>query len=378
MRQAWMSALTGFCAALAGFAACAQGQVVVGTTFTATGPNAPIGLPGRNAALLYPDRIGGLPAKVVALDDGCDPTLATRNMRKLVEEDHADVIIGSSCTPACLALAEVAAERKVAQICMAPVSVKNPWAFFVPQPALLMTDAVIQHMKTNGVKTVAFIGFSDGWGDLNYDALVKLAPGAGIQVLSNERYARADTSVNAQILKIMALRPDAVYVGASAAPAALPSIALAERGYRGRVYQSPAVVNPDFLRVGGKSVEGVIAPTGPFAVRDQLPESNPTRAASLEFERLYNARYGAGSVNPFAAYAWDGYLWLQAAIPVAARKAAPGTPAFRAALRDALENLHDVAGGHGVYSTSAQDHNGVDERGRVLVRVEGGTFKLLP
>jgi len=364
-------------ALLAAFASTVSADVVIGGTFTATGPNAPIGGPGKNAMAIYPSVIGGQAAKVIVLDDGCDPTVAARNMRKLVEEEKADVVIGSSCTPACLALAEIAAERKTAQICMAPVPIRNPWAFSLPQSAMLTTDAVVEHMKANGVKTAAFIGFADGWGDLNYDALMKLAPAAGIKVLANERYARNDTSVTAQVLKIIAAAPDAVYVGASAAPAALPSISLAERGYRGRVYHSPAVLNADFLRVGGKSVEGIIAPTGPFSVRDQLPDSNPTKRLSLEFARIYDAKYGPGTVNAFGAYAWDGYLWLNAAIPVAMKKAAPGTLEFRQALRDALEGLKEVPGTHAVYTLSPTDHNGVDRRGRVLVRVENGAFTLL-
>jgi len=361
----------------AGLAAAAHADIVIGGTFTATGPNAPIGGPGKNAMAIYPSVIGGQPVKVIVLDDACDPTVAARNMRKLVEEEKADVVIGSSCTPACLAVSEIAGERQTAQICMAPMPIRNPWAFSLPQSAMLTTDAVVEHMKASGVKTAAFIGFADGWGDLNYEALTRLAPAAGIKVVTNERFARNDTSVTAQVLKIIAANPDAVYVGASAAPAALPSISLVERGYRGQVYHSPAVLNPDFLRVGGRSVEGIIAPTGPFSVRDQLPDGSPAKRLSQEFARLYDAKYGPGTVNAFAAYAWDGYLWLDAAIPVAVKKARPGTPEFRQALRDALEGLNEVAGTHAVYTLSPSNHNGVDRRGRVLVRVENGAFKLL-
>jgi len=358
--------------------AASAAEVVIGASFNATGPNAPIGIPGRNAMLLYPSVIGGQQARVIVLDDACDPTTAARNMRKLVEEEKVDVVIGSSCTPGCLAMQEIAAERKTPQVCMSPVPIPNPWAFTVPQQPTLTTDAVVEHMKASGVKSVAFIGFSDGWGDLNYNSLVKLAPEAGIKVLTNERFARVDTSVSAQVLKMISVRPDAVYVGASAAPAALPSIALTERGFKGAVYHSPAVLNPDFLRVGGKAVEGIIAPTGPFAVWSQLPESNPTRKVSAEFAKLYDAKYGAGTVNAFGAYAWDGYIWLNAAIPQAMRKAQPGTAEFREALRDAFENMKEVVGTHGVYTLSPTNHNGMDRRARVLVRVENGAFKLLP
>ncbi len=354
-----------------------RADIVVGGTFTATGPNTPIGAPGKNAFAIFPETIAGQHVKYIGLDDACDSTLAAKNMRKLTEEDKVDVVVGTSCTPGCLAMADVAQERKTAQVCLAPLPPRNPWVFSVPQSAQIMIEGLVEHMKAHGAKSVAFIGFSDGWGDLNYDALNKLAPAAGIKVITNERYARADTSVTPQVLKMFSLNPDVVYVGASAAPAALPSIALAERGYKGQVYHSPAVANPDFLRVGGKAVEGSLVATGPFLVRDQLPDSNLSKKPGLEFARLYDARYGAGSVTPFGAYAWDVYLWLNAAIPVALKQGKPGTVEFRQALRDALENLHDVAGTHAIYSTSASDHSGVDARGRVIVRVENGAFRLV-
>jgi branched-chain amino acid transport system substrate-binding protein len=364
-------------AALAGLAAPVRAELVIGGTFNATGPNAPIGIPGKNAFSLYPATIAGQPVKYISLDDACDPTQAARNMRRFTEEDKADIVVGSTCTPGCMAMGDVALEHRTAHICLSPIVPRNPWAFTLPQTPQLMVDGLVEHMKAGGAKTVAYIGFSDGWGDLNYDALMKFAPAAGIKVLSNERYARPDTSVTPQVLKIFSLNPDVVYVGASAAPAALPSIALAERGYRGRIYHSPAVVNPDFLRVGGKAVEGSLIATGPFAVREQLPDSHPTKKAGLAFASLYDAKFGAGTVNPFAAYSWDALQWLNAAVPVALKKAQPGTPAFREALREAIENLREVAGTHAVYTLSPANHNGVDGRGRVIVRVENGAFRLV-
>ena len=358
-------------------ATSAQAEIVIGGTFNATGPNAPIGVPGKNAFSLYPTSIAGQSIRYITLDDGCDPTLTAKNMRKLTEEDKVDVVVGSTCTPGCMSMGDVALERKTAHVCLSPIQVRNPWAFTLPQSPLLMVDGLVEHMKANAVKSVAYIGFSDGWGDLNYEALMKFSPPAGIKVLTNERFARADTSVTPQVLKMFSMNADAIYVGASAAPAALPSIALTERGYKGRVYHSPAVVNPDFLRVGGKAVDGSIVATGPFAVREQLPDSNPTKKPGLEFARLYDAKFGAGTVNPFAAYSWDAWLWLNAALPVALKRAQPGTPEFRQAVRDALESLQDVAGTHAVYSLSAGNHNGVDARGRVLVRVENGSFRLM-
>jgi branched-chain amino acid transport system substrate-binding protein len=238
-------------------------------------------------------------------------------------------------------------------------------------------SAVVEHMKAHGVKTVGYIGFSDTWGDLVYNAITALAPSGGYKVVTNERYGRADTSVTGQVLKVMAANPDAVIVGGSGSPGATPHIALAERGYKGQIYHNHGTVNLPFIQTGKKAVEGAIAPTGALIVAEELPDNFPTKKVSLDFVKRYEAAFGPGSRNAFAGYSFDGVQLLEAAVPVALKKAKPGTPEFREALREALENVRNVVGTHGVYNMSAANHNGLDERARVLVRVENGAWRLL-
>ena len=358
----------------------AQADITVGVTLGATGPGASLGIHYKNAFQLMPKTLGGQPVKYIILEDGSDATNAGKNARKLITEDKVDVVMGSNGVPSSMQIAQVASETQTPYLCLTPIAVKPDvykWTFSVPQPTELMMSAVAAHMKANGVKTVGFIGFSDGWGDLMYKATEFHAAAHGYKVVTNERYARADTSVTGQVLKIMAASPDAVVVGGSGTGGALPHLALVERGYKGRIYHNHGTVNREFIKVGGKSVEGAIAPTGPLIVPEELPASFPTKAVSLDFTKRYEAQFGAGSRNAFAGYTNDAVMLLGAAIPAAAKKAKPGTPAFRAALRDALENVKNVVGTHGVYSPTAANHNGLDERARVLVRVEGGTWRLM-
>jgi len=373
-----------FCTALAiagAFAAgAAHAEVTVGVTLGATGPGASLGIHYKNAFQLMPKMLGGQPVKYIILEDGSDATNAGKNARKLITEDKVDVVMGSNGVPSSLQIAQVAAETQTPFLCLTPIAVKPDvykWTFSVPQPTELMMGAVAEHMKANGVKTVGFIGFSDGWGDLMYNATNSLGAAHGYKVVTNERYARADTSVTGQVLKIMAANPDAVVVGGSGTGGALPHLALIERGYKGRIYHNHGTVNAEFIKVGGKNVEGAIAPTGPLIVPEELPANAATKAVSLDFTKRYEAAFGAGSRNAFAGYSNDAVMLLGAAIPEAAKKAKPGTPEFRAALRDALENVKNVVGTHGVYSPTAANHNGLDERARVLVRVESGTWRLM-
>ena len=373
-----------FCTALAFATALAAGgahaQVTVGVTLGATGPGASLGIHYKNAFQLMPKTLGGQPVRYIILEDGSDATNAGKNARKLISEDKVDVVMGSNGVPSSLQISQVAAETQTPYLCLTPIAVKPDvykWTFSVPQPTELMMSAVAEHMRANGVKTVGFIGFSDGWGDLMYKATEFHAATSGYKVVTNERYARADTSVTGQVLKIMAANPDAVVVGGSGTGGALPHIALVERGYKGRIYHNHGTVNAEFIRVGGKNVEGAIAPTGPLIVPEELPANAPTKAVSLDFTKRYEAAFGAGSRNAFAGYTNDAVMLLGAAIPAALKQAKPGTPEFRAALRDALENVKNVVGTHGVYSPTAANHNGLDERARVLVRVQGGTWRLM-
>jgi branched-chain amino acid transport system substrate-binding protein len=361
-------------------AGAAHAEVTVGVTLGATGPGASLGIHYKNAFQLMPKTLAGQPVKYIILEDGSDATNAGKNARKLITEDKVDVVMGSNGVPSSLQIAQVAFETKTPYLVMTPISLapdKLAWAFIVPQPTELMMGAVAEHMKANRVKTVGFIGFSDAWGDLMHKATEYHAAAYGYKVVTNERYARADTSVTGQVLKIMAANPDAVVVGGSGTGGALPHVALVERGYKGRIYHNHGTVNAEFIKVGGKNVEGAIAPTGPLIVPEDLPANHPTKAVSSEFTKRYETTFGAGTRNAFGGYSHDGVMILGAALPAALKKAKPGTPEFRAALRDSLENVKNVVGAHGVYNMTPANHNGLDERARVLVRVEKGVWRLM-
>ena len=358
----------------------ARADMTVGVLVGATGPGASLGIPYKNAFSILPPTLGGEKVRYIILDDGTDPSTAVKNARKLISEEKVDVLIGSTSVPTATAVVEVASELKTPHIALSPVAAppsKLGWTFPIPQPVPVMMEVVVEHMKANKVKTVGYIGFSDSWGDLVFKGFASQAEPAGMRIVANERFARADTSVTAQTLKIISTHPDAVVLGGSGTPGALPHMALVERGYKGPIYHNHGVINKDFLRVGGKAVEHAMAPTGPVMVAEQLPDNNPIKKVALEFTKAYEATYGAGSRNAFAAYSYDAYLRLAQAVPAALKKAKPGTPEFRAALREALENSKEVVGTHAVYNTTSADHNGVDKRSRVLVEAVNGEWKLV-
>lgn len=373
--------------ALAALLVCslARADINVGVTVSATGPAASLGIPEKNTIALMPKTIAGQKINYIVLDDASDTTGAVSNTRKLITESKVDIILGSTITPNSLAMIDVVAEAQTPMISMAasarivePQDAKKRWVFKTPQNDIMMSLAIVEHMANSGIKTVAFIGFSDAYGEGWFQEFSKAAALKKLQVVASERYGRSDTSVTGQALKLMASKPDAVLIAGSGTPAALPQKTLKERGYNGKVYQTHGVANADFLRVGGKDVEGTFLPAGPVLVADQLPASHPVKKSALAYVAAYEAAYGKGSVSTFGAHAWDTGVLMAAAVPVALKKAKPGTVEFRSALRDALEQIKELPGAHGIFTMSATDHLGLDQRARVMVRIANGAWKYQP
>jgi branched-chain amino acid transport system substrate-binding protein len=359
----------------------ASAQIKIGAIISITGPTAALGVGYRNAFATFPSEIDGKTVTFIIRDDAADASQAVNIAQRMIEEDHVDAFIGPTLTSSDYAVQPIANAARVPMIATAPIDydpVKDPYTFSAVQPVSLMVNAVVADMAKRGVKTVAYIGFADGFGDQVYDATKAAAEKAGIEVVANERYARTDTSTESQVLKVMTKKPDAVMIGGSGTPGTLPDVALHRRGYKGLVYGNHGMVSPAFLRVGGASVEGTIAVTGPVVVYDQLPDSVASRGPASAFMKALIEKFGPEAVSPFAGYSEDAFLLLQAAVPSALKVAEPGTEAFRVALRDALEKTHDLVGTHGVYSMTPTNHNGMDDRARVLVQVVDGQWKLLP
>jgi branched-chain amino acid transport system substrate-binding protein len=380
IRPAALSFALVLAAALPGVA---QGQVKIGVTLSTTGPAGSLGIPEKNTIALLPRTIAGQSIEYIVLDDASDSSAAVVNTRKLISENKVDAIIGSTTTPNTLAMIDVVADAETPVISLAssariiePMSAKKAWLFKTPQTDTMMVLAILEHAARRGMKTMAYIGFNDALGEAFYAEFEKFAEARKIHIVASERFAPRDTSVTAQVLKLVAANPDMVVIGASGTPAVLPARNLVERGYKGSVYFNHGVANNDFLRVGARDVEGMFVPTSPVVVAAALPADHPAKAAALDYVRRYESANGAGSVSAFGSYTWDAWLELGQAIPVALKKAAPGTREFRVALRDALEGIRDLHVSNGVVTMSKNDHLGLDQRARVVVRIVDNKWRL--
>jgi branched-chain amino acid transport system substrate-binding protein len=359
--------------------------VKIGLVLSLTGPAASLGIPARDTVALLPREIAGHPVDYIVLDDASDTTQAVQDTKKLITEDHVDAIIGSSITPNSLAMIDVVAQAETPTISLAssakiiePVDAKRRWVFKTPQTDAMMASAIIEHASNHGVKTIAYIGQADALGETFYAEVSKFAQLHKIAIVANERFNRTDTSVTGQVLKIIAAKPDAVVVGAAGTPAALPPKTLRERGYLRLVYHNHGTGNRDFLRVCGADCNGTFLPASPVLVAAQLPEDHPAKRLALEYIKLYETKYGTGSVSAFGSYAWDAGMLLNRAVPIALKAGAPGTPEFRRALRDALEQTKDFADSNGLVNMTPNDHIGLDQRARVIAEIRDGKWIYQP
>ena len=360
-------------------AAPALADITVGISLPLTGPASGLGIPMQNYFKLWPTSIAGEKLNLIILDDATDPTKGVQNARKFVSEDKVDIIIGSAATPVAIPMAEVAAESGTVQLAASPIGLppgKDAWSFRLPQGNDVMAHAMVELMKKQGIKTIGFLGYTDAYGEQWLKAIIAEGEKAGIKVIATERFARSDTGVTAQALKLVAANPDAMLVVASGSGAAMPEKAIVERGYKGKIYQTHAAASKDLMRIGGKDVEGTFVVSGPAVVGDLLPDSHPSKKLAMDFVAKYEKVYGPGTRNQFAGHAYDALIVLEKVVPVALKKAKPGTKEFRAALKEAIEGMGRTVFSHGVMNWTATDHWGYTMETGVMLVVKNGDWAL--
>lgn len=370
--------LSALCASMA-----AQADVKVGVITSSTGPIALVGIPQKNSVALMPKKVGDQNITYISLDDGSDPTASVKAFKKLIDEDHVDAIIGPSGSPNAMGVIQFAAESGTPMLAptgsaavVLPMTEQKKWVFKTTQNDDLIAQALVEHMVKSGVKTLGLIGTADPYGENWGKVMTALANKNGIKIVANERFQRQDTSTTGQSLKVLIAKPDAVLIAAPGSSAVMPQTTLFDQGYKGQVYQTHGAALPAFLQLGGRKVEGTILAASLMLVIDEVPDDNPSKSVARKYIDDYTQLNGSEPAT-FGANVYDAGLLLEQAIPIALHKGKPGTAEFRSALRDALEQTHELAGTQGVYNMSPEDHSGFDKRGRELITVKDGKWVLL-
>lgn len=361
----------------------AQADIKVGVITSSSGPIAMVGIPQKNTIDLLPKKIGNENVRYISLDDASDPTASVKAVEKLIKENNVDAIIGPSGSPNASAVIGSVAKAKVPLLApvgtasiVIPMNAQKKWVFKTTQNDDIIAEALIQDMVKRKFKTLGFIGTADPYGE-NWGKVVSaLAKKHGIQVVAQESFQRQDTSLTGQALKLISKKPQAILVAAPGSAAVPPQAALFDRGYRGQMYQTHGAALNQFLTSGGKKVDNTILAASLMLVINEIPNSHPSKSVASKYINAYKAKYKQTPAT-FGANVYDAGILLEKAVPVALKKAKPGTVQFREALRNALENTKEVAGTQGVYNMSPTDHSGFDKRGREMIIVKNGQWKLL-
>lgn len=377
-----LRSLLGACLALQLFGApLLAADLNVGIILSATGPAAAIGIAERNGAAFGPAEIMGRKVNYLFLDEASDSTAAVAALRKLYQESRIDILVGPTTTPGSFAVIDPAVEYKVPVITLAPVNAlvapvdaRRRWIFKTTTNDDHEAVPLFANMKKTGVKKLALIGFGDSYGDAWSKVSADLSEKSGIEIVADEKYARTDTTVVGQILKIIAAGPDAVLIAASGAPAALPLLQLREKGYAGQIYGTLGATFGDFRKLTGKQGDGIFVPLSPAVGAASFPDEYSAKKSALEFIQRYETRFGPDSRNIFAGSAYDALLLIERAAPTALKTAEPGTAEFREGLRSAIEGLRGIAGSRGVYNYGPDNHTGLDQSALILGKLEKGQW----
>lgn len=358
-------------------------EVKIGVITSATGPIALVGIPQKNSVSLMPTKIGDQTVRYISLDDGSDPTASVKAFKKLIDEEHVDAIIGPSGSPNAMGVIQFAAESGTPMLApvgtaavVLPMTEQKKWVFKTTQNDDLIAQALVENMVKRGIKTLGFVGTADPYGENWAKVMAVQCEKHGIKIVASERFQRQDTSVTGQSLKLLMAKPDAVLVAAPGSSSVMPQTTLFDQGYKGQMYQTHGAAMDAFLQLGGKKVEGTILAASLMLVLPEMPDNHPSKPVARQYIDAYTKAYGSAPAT-FGANVYDAGLLLEKAIPVAEQKAQPGTPEFRAALRLALENTHEMSGTQGVYNMTPEDHSGFDERGRELITIKDGHWTLL-
>lgn len=358
-------------------------EIKIGVVTSSTGPVAMVGIPQKNTVALLPKTIGGEKVTYISLDDGSDPTASVKAVNKLITEQNVDAIIGPSGSPNANAVLGIIAKAGVPLLApvgtstiVLPMNAQKKWVFKTTQNDELIAAALIQDMVKRKIKTLGFIGTADPYGENWSKVISAMAAKNGIQVVQKESFQRQDTSLTGQALKLISKKPQAILVAAPGSSAVPPQAALYDRGYRGQVYQTHGAALDQFLTMGGKKVENTILAASLMLVINEMPNTHPSKAVALKYMNDYKKMYGSYPAT-FGANVYDAGLLLEKAIPIALKTAKPGTLQFRQALRTALENTKELSATQGVYTMTPMDHSGFDRRGREMITVQNGQWKLL-
>jgi len=362
------------------FAAHAAPPIKIGSFLAATGPAAFLGDPEQKTLELYVDKINaaggvlGRKLELIAYDSGGSAAKARTFVKRLIEEDKVDAIVGGSTTGETMAVIPLIEQAKIPFISLAgAVVIVEPvkkWVFKTPATDRMACEKIFADMKTRNISKIGLISGSGGFDKSMRAQCMQVAPKYGIEIVADETYNSNDTDMTAQLTK-MRQNPQVQAVlnaGFGAAPAIVTKN-FRQIGMTVPLYQSHGVASKKYIELSGGAANGVRLPAAALLVADSLPGSDPQKKVVESYKNAFESKYHQ-DVSTFGGHAYDGLHLV-----VNAMRRAHSTN--KAKVRDAIESTHGWMGIDGEFNMSPTDHLGLDLSAFRMLEIKNGDWTLV-
>jgi branched-chain amino acid transport system substrate-binding protein len=361
----------------------AADSIKIGAFFGLSGPAANIGTPTKLVAEMVVDKINkegginGRPIELIVGDTESDPAKAAVIAKKFIFSDKVAAIIGPTLTGEGMSVKKIVEEAGIPTfmtvggdvVIMGGKFGAYTYVFKSPQRSSTAVKKLYGYLKAKGLIKVALFTNSDAFGKDGLGWLEQLAPEFGISLTAKESFGPSDTDMTAQLTKLKNSAPQAIITWTIGPVGSIVAKNKAQLGVTIPLFQCHGLPDPKYIELAGKAAEGDRMPATKLMVGDALPNSDPQKKVIAEFIHLYRDEYKHDKEFPINTH--SGYAWDAITIVANAMKKAGTDPK---ALRAAIEQTKGYVGVSGVYTLSAEDHNGLDVDSMVMLQVKNGKF----
>ncbi len=360
--------------------------IKIGALFALSGPAAFIGTPTKLVAEMAVAEINkhggvnGRPIKLIMADTEGDPTKAVMAVKRLIEVEKVVALIGPTRTGTGMAIKPIVERARVPIVMTVggdPVIMEGGrfgtarYIFKAPQRSSTAVKKIYLYLRKKGLKRVAILTASDGFGQDGRRWLEKLAPEYGLVIVGKESFNPSDTDMTGQLRRLMLKKPEVIICWTIGPAGSIVAKNVRQLGIKVPLFQCHGLPDPKYIELAGKAAEGNLMPSTKLMAWQELPDSDPQKAVIAHFVKLYNEVYDLDRefpINTHSGYAWDAINLLVLAIQKAG--------VDREGIRQALENINGYVGISGIYRMSPKDHCGLGVDSMIIVRIKNATWHL--
>jgi branched-chain amino acid transport system substrate-binding protein len=366
--------------AFAAHAAHAAPPIKIGSFLSVTGPASFLGDPEQKTLELYVEKInaaGGVLGRklhLISYDSAGNAEKARTFVKRLIEEDKVDAIVGGSTTGETMAVIPLVEQAQIPFISLAgAVVIVEPvkkWVFKTPATDRMACEKIFADMKVRGISKIGLISGPGGFDKSMRAQCMEVAGKYGVEIVADETYGANDSDMTAQLTKMRqnSQIQAVLNAGFGAAPAIVTKN-FRQIGMTVPLYQSHGVASKEYIKLSGDAANGVRLPAAALLVADALPANDPQKPVVEAYKRAFESRYHQ-DVSTFGGHAYDG-LYLV----VDAMKKAHSTN--KAKVRDAIESTRGWMGMDGEFNMSPTDHMGLDLSAFRMLEIKNGDWTLV-